>query len=578
MDETMIKVIKKKEAIKTIQLFLLLASSILIYDIFFCNSIFVSNLLKCNFDDLNYIFSFARCFAYILLFVLLMIAKNKLISNRLLYEKSQKKYKLIKYIIFAFGVVCIGAAIVLFFEYDLTIISMSVILLLLIYLIFIYLFHSRNYKLNVLMICSVAFIFTITTDTIHPIDEVVHFTTAYNIAHGNFDDKYSYVNSELDKIPAWGNFSTLSNFHVHYNSNDVKVVKEREIFEKWPSNTSKPLYVFSALGIFVSEILNGTVMDTFYMGRLFNCIIYLIGVACLLKISPIKINSFIAVITTPFLLLMSGTYNVDGIGNILVLLFTAYIFKIFSDSNKEFVTKKDVLILLILSFSLLFFKNAAYLFIFGLFGLIYKKIPKNKRVFFWLFVLILLFISYKLVFPTDMSGGDTRGGDVSMINQLKYLFSSPVVFIKVYFMHTLNCFFNFEFYQELNANFFFSKYSVYLTILYLLYLLYMGLSSDDFKIKPWAKLYLFIIFALCFYFTSTTMFLAFTPVGDYIIKGYQPRYTWPFLPLLLCLLENKHIKILKDDVTSLRMTTISLTLILLFLCCSVFSRVFILFI
>ena len=95
--------------------------------------------------------------------------------------------------------------------------------------------------------------------------------------------------------------------------------------------------------------------------------------------------------------------------------------------------------------------------------------------------------------------------------------------------------------------------------------------------KPGLKFYLFIVFALCFYFTSTTMFLAFTPVGDYIIKGYQPRYVWPFLPLMLCLLSNKHIKIVKDDYSCLRTSTVSLVLIFVFLYCSVFSRIFIQF-
>ena len=568
---------KNKKKVKTIQLFLLFISSILIYDIFFCNSLFVSNFFKKNFKDLHYVFSFARCFAYVLLFILLMIARKSLIRNRLLYDNSQKKYKLINYIIVFFGLVDIGAAIVLYLFFDLRIISFSIIAILIIYLLFIYLFYSRNYKLNILMLCSVAFIFSITTDTIHPVDEVVHFTTAYNMAHGNFDDKFSYINNDIDKIPTWGNFSALSSLHVHYNANDIKIDKERAIPEKWPSNTSKPLYSFSALGIFISELLNGTIMDTFYMGRLFNCRVFLIGVACLLRMLPVKLNSFVAVITTPFLLLMSGTYNVDGLGNVLILLFIACVLKIFSDDKKKKITKNDMLILTLLSLALLFFKNAAYLFVLCLFGLIYKKIPKNKKFFFWLLIIALLLISYKLIFPSDISGGDTRGGDVSIINQLKFLFSSPIVFVRVYFMHTLNTFFNPGFYQELNAHFFFSKYSVYLTIPYLLYLIYMGLGSDDFKMKPGLKFYLFIVFALCFYFTSTTMFLAFTPVGDYIIKGYQPRYVWPFLPLLLCLLSNKHIKIIKDDYSCLRTSTVSLVLIFVFLYCSVFSRIFIQF-
>ena len=79
-----------------------------------------------------------------------MLVKKKLILNRILYDKSKKKYKLIKFIIIFFGIIAIASSLVLYFFYDLRIITMSVIILLILYLVFIYFFHSRNYKLNIL--------------------------------------------------------------------------------------------------------------------------------------------------------------------------------------------------------------------------------------------------------------------------------------------------------------------------------------------------------------------------------------------------------------------------------------------
>lgn len=556
---------------KEIQLFLLFFCAILIYDVLFCNSVWVSSVLRGNFGITSYVFSFARCFVYLLLLFLLILSKGSLIRNRVLYDNEKKKYKIIKYVIFLFQIIAIVAMVVLYFFYNLSIMSMAVICLLLIYLIFVSLFYSKNYKLNILIICSVSFIFTITTDTIHPVDEMIHFTSAYNIAHGNFGDSVSYSDPSLDMIPGWGNFNTTQTLHVHYEKN-CQLVSEK--IERWPSVISQPLYFISASGIFISELLNGTIMDTFYMGRIFNAIVFLVGVAFLLKILPVKINAFVAIITTPFLLLMSGTYNVDGIGNISILLFCAYIIKLFSDRTKKWLDKKDAIIIIILSLLILFYKNSAYFFIFGLFALIYKKIPKNKRLFFWLYILVLLFLTYKLIFPSNISSGDSRGGDTNILGQLKFLFSSPFIFIRVYLMHTFNTFFNPVFYQELNSIYFFGTYSSYLTLIYFLYLIYMGLSSDDYKFKIGTKIYLLLIFFLNFYFTSTSLYLSFTPVGEYIIKGYQSRYIWAFLPLLLLVLDNKYVKIEKDKNYEMRNFTICLSLIMLFLYCDIFTRIF----
>ena len=76
--------------------------------------------------------------------------------------------------------------------------------------------------------------------------------------------------------------------------------------------------------------------------------------------------------------------------------------------------------------------------------------------------------------------------------------------------------------------------------------LFMGLSSDDKMLNIKEKALVFIVSCLVFYFTSTGLYLSFTPVGEFIIKGYQARYVWPVIPLLLMLLSNKKIKIVNS--------------------------------
>lgn len=554
---------------KIFQYYAIFILAILDVEIFFCNASFVSGFLRKTF--VPYTFSLARIFLYIVLFALYCLLRKKIISNRMTYD-SKEHPKFLNYIIICLISIIVIITLGLTLINRMTIIGLSICCLISIYLIFLLFFHSDNFKLNVFLTCFISLIFCITTDAIHPIDEMIHFTTAYNRAHGNFGDKISYSNSSLDAIPGWANFNSLSSLQVHYDKTPYLVEKKTE---RWPSSGSSIPYIPQTIGIFVSEVFNGTIMDTFYFGRIFNSLFFLFGVYFLMKVAKNKINCICVVLLTPFLLLLSGTYNVDAFGIITVLLFSSYLLSIVLDKEKLKLSSKDFIILIGLSFLILSFKSASYCFIFCLYFLLLKKIPKKQKMVIILIFILLMCIALKLMIPSDSNSGDSRGGDTSFIRQLNFLFSSPIVFIKVYLLHTLNTFLSINFYQELNSTTFFGNYSAYLTIIYLVYLLLVGLSDDDEKVRfnVIEKVIIFITVCLLFYFTSTTMYLAFTPVGEVIIKGYQSRYIFPFLALILMLCNNNFIKVKLGKNYYLKLYTMSLAILLLYTYCAVFSRI-----
>lgn len=563
-----------KIKIKSIEYYLIFVLVIIDIEIFFCNASFVSNLIKGNFT--SYVFSPARIFLYIILFILFVLLKKRIISNRIEYE-SNKVYKPLKYLIITFIIIIIIISSILLLRNNINIISLSIICVIILYLIFLLLFHSNNYKLNVFMTCFISLIFCITTDVIHPVDEMIHFTTAYNMAHGNFESKLNYSNKELEKIPGWGNFNSLSSLQVHYNK-DIYLINTKS--ERWPVSGIKISYIPQTIGIFISEKLNGTIMDTFYFGRIFNALFLLLGIYILMKLVEYKVNCVFAILTTPYLLLLGGTYNVDCFGIITILLFCTYIINIVLDNRKTRIEKKDICILLILSLLILCFKTASYFFIFLMYLLLFKKLTKKQKTLAIIMLILLTTISIKLMLPNDVNNiADNRVNNTSFSGQLKFLLSSPLVFIKVYFLHTLNTFFNINFYQDLNPIYFFGKYSSYLTLIYFLYLVLIGISESEEKkeLNIKHKITLLIITCLLFYFTSTTMYLGFTPVGEYIIKGYQARYIFPFLPLILMICNNNFIKISNNKNQQLKIYLVSLTILLLYTYCCIFSRVLIYF-
>ena len=173
--------------------------------------------------------------------------------------------------------------------------------------------------------------------------------------------------------------------------------------------------------------------------------------------------------------------------------------------------------------------------------------------------------------PTDLDTGDIRGGNTNMKDQLSFLLSNPINFLLVYGLHTLNTFFSFDFYTGLNDQYFFSKLSSYFTILYVSYLCYMGLNYEKEPLKFKTKIVLFLSACLIFYFTSTGLYLSYTPVGSYFISGYQCRYTWIIILLLMICFDNKIIK--SFSTKYINPFTLTLVLNILYLFLAVFSRV-----
>ena len=287
-------------------------------------------------------------------------------------------------------------------------------------------------------------------------------------------------------------------------------------------------------------------MDTFYMGRFFNSLVTILGIALLLKITNKKKNVYIAIITTPYFLLLGSTYNVDAIGNLAILLFVSYVLNIYRSKDK-YLSKKNVLFISILMLLIVLYKGASYFLIFLLLILIYKKVPKNKKWIIPLYLIPFLILIYLEMKPEALNTGVTAiTGEPNPTEQLKFLFSSPLVFIKVYGLHFVSCFFTAGYYEGLLGTHFYPFCSTYFTLFYIIYLLYMGFSSDDDSYSSKTSIIIVIIALLLFFFTSTGLYLGYTGVGRIIIEGYQSRYMYPIFFLLLLTINNKRIKVLKD--------------------------------
>ena len=538
----------------------LLLLSIISYELLFCNSIFVRSILTKSTDFSLYVFSLPRIIVYALLFVICLIVKNRLINNAINFKRN-KKYNICSLVV---GIVVLLMIVYLFRLGLLNIMTIGILIIFINYLLLIYFFFGANYKINILLICLVSVIYTISCNTFHVLDEVSHVPTTYNVAHGNFSSEHVYFDPSLEEISILSNYKENENLFKHYTPQKVEITGNTLYLY---DNASKLLHIPSAMGIVLSEKFNGTIMDTYYIGRLFSALTFLIFTTIFLKILKFKKNSFIAILTTPFVLLLAGTYSVDGLGFIFISMFIAYIFNIYKNSNIKKITKRQLLIIIILMLLVSLFKGATYSFVFLFLLLIRKKIPRNYKAILIISLIAIFLLSYITSYSViDINNGDSRGGNTNISQQLKFLFSSPIVFIKVFLLHFLNTFFNANFYQQLINIYFFGKYSYVFVIPYIIFLVYMGIS-DDYKLNKKELLLSIIIVILIFGYTSTALYLGFTPVGETVILGYQPRYVFPFLTIILMCLKNNHINVVKKD----NYESILFYIILIFNVCQFFS-------
>ena len=521
---------------KKILLNVLLLISCLSFELLFCNSLFLKG-------KSSYVFSFARLFLYLLLFFIEYKISNRIIKNRIEYEKDKKKINIIDLFLIACFLVGIIVDVFFIIRGKTNLMSQGIVITLLCYIAFLYFFYSKNYKLNVILLCSVCFIYSMVVTPQHAIDEPTHFASSYNLSKLDYNWSNGYeFDSNLAKITQYKNYYYNESLFVHY---DKKVIDGEKSNHKTYS-ICKYLYIPSSVGIFISELLHGTIMDTFYMGRFFNSLVTILGIALLLKITNKKKNVYIAIITTPYFLLLGSTYNVDAIGNLAILLFVSYVLNIYRSKDK-YLSKKNVLFISILMLLIVLYKGSSYFLIFLLLILIYKKVPKNKKWIIPLYLIPFLILIYLEMKPEALNTGVTAiTGEPNPTEQLKFLFSSPLVFIKVYGLHFVSCFFTAGYYEGLLGTYFYPFCSTYFTLFYIIYLLYMGFSSDDDSYSSKTRIIIVIIALLLFFFTSTGLYLGYTGVGRIIIEGYQSRYMYPIFFLLLLTINNKRIKVLKD--------------------------------
>lgn len=511
--------------------------AIMIYEFLFCNSAFVKGCIDGNIS--NYNFSLARVVLYIL-FAFFYVKYIDNFSQKAL-ENLKSKYK-----IFALILINLIFACSMLYAIKTNIIYYKKILIILAWLMSIVLtiYVTRDLEKNMIIFCmTLGILFCCTTQLNGSLDEKRHFLSAYNISIGNLDYRnHTKTEVSLERIQRVCPLSESMQFFGQYYENAVYENKDAPTDHK-ATNYNFLLYVPSAIGIKFATALHGSVADIYIIGRIFNLLAYTALTILIFKILPFKKNVFYVIYLLPMLVLLAGSYSVDGMCVCFVGLFIAYCLKLYKD-EKEVKTKQIIILAALFVLSLLA-KEMSYIFISVLLLLlpISKIVKQNKKTMIGTIIVVIMvifgFAASILLNPGSESLSDTRNLDTSVEGQIKFILKNPMSDVMLIMNHIKGTLLDFNWWRYLSPVEFVGKASS-LLVLQIVFILYVAISDNSAKFNNKEKIIISIAFFASYFAGSILLYLSFTSVGKLYIEGYQTRYLFPVLPLLLMIMNNNN--------------------------------------
>lgn len=319
--------------------------------------------------------------------------------------------------------------------------------------------------------------------------------------------------------------------NISYMNNAYK-----NIIGQQKSDFSLP-HSLSGLFIAIGSFFGGSFYQVFTLAKFANLFIY--AFCCYFAARKLKsgkmILSVIALFPTSIFLASSYSYDFWVTGFIFVGM--AYYISERQQFHKQ-ISTKDTMIMCG-SFALACLPKLIYAPLLIIPFFMNREKIDNKKKYYGLCtitIIILFFLLLMRAFLEAKNGGDIRGGsDVSTVGQIKYILSNPFEYAKT-LIKFLSEYLSFSNMQHYISNFAYigmgSGSAVFII------LMIVTAVTDKNQCDTYASNWYLRIISLLLYFgisalIATSLYIAFTSVGNTTILGCQPRYIIPLLyPLL----------------------------------------------
>ena len=525
-----------------------------IYELLFCNYLFITR-------ESTYAFSFYRMVMYVAVIILFPKFSKHILEYKGEIQKAEK------YILYV-SILLLLATFFFTFVGKITLLTDIIIIIAILLILLLAFSLTGNYIKNFILIAlAMGFILSMIMPINNQLDEKRHFLSAYNLSYANINFNKPIINEGVQSIPQRLNFEK---FNTYFHKNYEPTFLEEYVIEdisNIPAAYNPIQYLPSAIGIYIARLLGGSIADIYYAGRFFNLIGYIVLVAFTLKVLPYKRKSFYVIFLMPMLLALASVYSVDNIMVGVISLWIAYCLKLYE--QKEKITGKQLFILLGIFTLIGTLKSMSYLpialFIFII--PIRKILKENKKYLVPIILLgivsVTINIGITLYLQSDQLS-DPRVENTNAMQQIEYIKEEPIEYIKILGKHIKTTLTEFSALSYLNGPMFFGNDFNNIFLILLLFLFYTGITDDSKNLSKKTKWIAIITFFIVLSITSTLLYISYTPLQGKTIQGYQLRYIFPIISLIVICLSSEKIKNQKSEKKDCLFTTCFMVCFLVF--------------
>lgn len=381
-------------------------------------------------------------------------------------------------------------------------------------------------------------------------DEHTHFWRAYEISRRHLTSswKTTLPKSVIDLV--------IGDDGV-YHINDRKYSDLQEnLTKKLEPKVEEPLFVGGAgayspfnyipqlVGITLGRIMHLNPVMIAYLGRLTNFLAFILIVYIAIKIMPKEKwkNIIMVIALLPMTLNLATSMSPDSLAISLSMLLISYIFKLkYGEKNIKFSQICIVSVLCIMT-SLV---KIAYLPLVVLFLLIPSDKFKNKKVYYSLFVAIILFtVIINLVWMAIAGQGGTAATRTNPTEQIYFILSNPLGFLSnlgYTLLENIN-----EYVTTMVGGWNTTSFGEILLIIALVFtMLAQNVNEEDKSIilNKKDKIIIGIAIILCILLIFAGLYVQWTISRFNRVEGIQGRYFIPILAGLLILFESDKLKV-----------------------------------
>ena len=385
-------------------------------------------------------------------------------------------------------------------------------------------------------------------------DEGIHYRFANGHSFNNlFDGGNKDVYSKITSIPSSYSLKEQSAIDNNFDNLQLKENKKVRRFVIFGFSLvefyNQLGHIPSGLALMLGRIVRLPNHLVFIFGRWINICLY--SIIIFFAIRKLKTGKMIMAVIAlfPTSIFLASNYSYDWWVTSFSMLGLAYLFTELQEPEKKI--SKNNLVIIVGSFVIGLGPKAIYFPLMLLLFLLKKEkfesIDKYKK-YILVSVFSILFVIGSFMLPFFVGGpgkGDHRGGSgVNSAQQVKFILSNPLSYSEI-LLNFIKDYTNPKNSAGLMTSFaYLGSVKGYLLILFTLIFATItdknqyDILTSKFKVK----LITVIIFLFTTSLISTALYVAFTPVGNALILGVQPRYLIPLIFPILFVIGNGHFK------------------------------------